>query len=100
MQSNNRLFDDLARVASGAVGALSGVRLEIEEIIRQKLERYLADADMVPRDEFEAIKNVAVKAREAQEVLEGRIASLEAELAEIRGKTSAAPVGTESDIET
>ena len=84
MQSENRLFDDLARVASGAAGALAGVRTEVEEVIRQKLERYLAEADMVPRDEFEAIKAVAVKAREAQEALETRVAALEAELAALK----------------
>jgi BMFP domain-containing protein YqiC len=80
MQSQNRLFDDLARVASGAAGALAGVRTEMEDAFRQKLERYLAEADMVPRDEFDAIKAVAVKAREAQEGLEARVAALEAEI--------------------
>lgn len=84
MQSQNRLFDDLARVASGAVGAVAGVRSELEEAFRQKLERYLAEADMVPRDEFDAIKAVAVKAREAQEALETRVAALEAELATLK----------------
>ena len=74
MQSQNRLFDDLARVASGAVGALAGVRGEMEELFRQRLERYLAEAEMVPRDEFDTIKAVAVQAREAQEVLEARVA--------------------------
>ena len=70
MQSQNRLFDDLARVASGAAGALTGVRREIEELFRQRLERYLAEADIVTRDEFDAIKAVAVRAREAQEALD------------------------------
>ena len=84
MQSENRLLDDLARVASGAAGALSGVRAEIEQIVRQKLERILADADMVPRDEFEAIKAVAVKARTEQEALEARVATLEAEISALK----------------
>jgi BMFP domain-containing protein YqiC len=84
MQSQNRFFDDLARVASGAAGALAGVRAEMEEAFRQKLERYLAEADMVPRDEFDAIKAVAVKAREAQEGLEARVVALEAEIATIK----------------
>ena len=77
MQSQNRLFNDLARVASGAAGALAGVRTEMEEAFRQKLERYLAEADMVPRDEFDAIKAVAVNAREAQEGLDERVDLLE-----------------------
>lgn len=84
MQSPNRLIDDLARVASGAAGALAGVRTEMEDAFRQKLERYLAEADMVPRDEFDAIKAVAVKAREAQEGLEARVAALEAEIATLQ----------------
>ena len=84
MQSQNRLFNDLARVASGAAGALAGVRSEVEEAFRQKLERYLAEADMVPRDEFDAIKAVAVKAREAQEGLEARVAALEVEIARLK----------------
>ena len=84
MQSQNRLFDDLARVASGAAGALAGVRSEVEEAFRQKLERYLAEADMVPRDEFDAIKAVAVKAREAQEGLEARVAALEVEISGLK----------------
>ena len=91
MQSQNRLFDDLARVASGAAGALTGVRREIEELARQRLERYLAEADIVTRDEFDAIKAVAVRAREAQEALEARIAALEAEIAELKKPAPRAP---------
>ncbi len=86
MQVENRLLDDLARVASGAFGAVSGVRAEIEELLKQRFERILVDADMVPREEFEAIKAVAVKAREEQEKLEKRVAALEAA---IGGKTKA-----------
>ena len=96
MQSQNRLFDDLARVASGAVGALAGVRGEMEELFRQRLERYLAEADMVPRDEFDTIKAVAVQAREAQEVLEARVAALEDEIAALKktGKAHAPQEGS------
>ena len=91
MQSHNRLFDDLARVASGAAGALAGVRTEMEDAFRQKLERYLAEVDMVPRDEFDAIKAVAVKAREAQEGLEARVATLEAEIAALQKPAPLSP---------
>ncbi|PPR60536.1 MAG: hypothetical protein CFH10_01496 [Alphaproteobacteria bacterium MarineAlpha4_Bin2] len=96
MQSQNRLFDDLARVASGAAGALAGVRTEMEELFRQRLERYLAEADMVPRDEFDAIKDVAVKAREAQEVLEVRVLALEAEVKALKMLTRRNPGGKNS----
>ena len=91
MQSHNRLFDDLARVASGAAGALAGVRPEMEDAFRQKLERYLAEVDLVPRDEFDAIKAVAVKAREAQEGLEARVAALEAEITALQKPAPSSP---------
>ena len=63
MQVDNRFLDDLARVANGAVGALSGVREEVEAMVRQRAERLLADMDLVTREEFEAVKAVAAKAR-------------------------------------
>ncbi|MGH7093857.1 MAG: accessory factor UbiK family protein [Stellaceae bacterium] len=77
MQSGNRLFDDIARVASGAAGAISGVRGEVESRLRDQLERLLAGMDLVSREEFEAVKAMAAKAREEQEVLLRRIAELE-----------------------
>jgi len=88
MQTDNRLLDDLARVAGGAMGALSGVRTEVEELVRQRLERLLSDMDLVPREEFEAVQAMAEKARLEQEGLEKRVAALEAALA---GKKAAKP---------
>jgi BMFP domain-containing protein YqiC len=82
MQSQNRFFDDIARVANGAVGALSGVRADIEARIRDQLERVLAGMDVVSREEFEAVKAMAAKARGEQEDLLRRIAALESQLAE------------------
>ena len=82
MQSQNRFFDDIARVANGAVGALSGVRADIEARLRDQLERVLAGMDLVSREEFEAVKAMAAKAREEQEVLLQRIEALEARLAQ------------------
>ncbi len=93
MQTDNRLLDDLARVAGGAMGALSGVRTEVEEMVRQRLERLLSDMDLVPRDEFEAVQAMAEKARLEQEKLEKRMAALEAALAE---KKPAKPRRTKS----
>ena len=86
MQSQNRFFDDLARVANGAVGALSGVRSDIEARFRDQLERVLAGMDVVSREEFEAVKAMAAKARAEQEDLQRRVAALESQLAE-SGKT-------------
>ncbi len=93
MQSQNRFFDDVARVASGAVGALSGVRGEIEARIRDQLERLLAGMDLVSREEFEATKAMAAKAREEQELLQRRVEALEARLAAVtqQAESPAAP---------
>ncbi len=86
MQVDNRLLDDLARMASGAAGALSGVRGEVEARLKQQFERILAEMDIVPREEFEAVKAMAAKARIEQEALEKRVAALESALA---GRTPA-----------
>lgn len=96
MQADNRLLDDLARVASGALGAVSGMRHEVEARLKNQFERILADMDLVQRDEFEAVKAMAAKARAEQEALEKRVAALEAELAGRgpAGKTPAKKRGT------
>lgn len=78
MQTSNRLFDDLARVANGAVSTLVGMKGEIEAMIRQRVDKMLADADLVPREEFEAVKAMAAEARAGQERLAKRIDALEA----------------------
>jgi BMFP domain-containing protein YqiC len=81
MQTSNRILDDLAKVANGAVATLAGIKDEVEAMIRQQVERYLADGNLVPRDEFDAMAEVAKNARAAQEKLEARVAKLEAQLA-------------------
>lgn len=80
MQSKNRVLDDLARVANGAVSTLVGVKGEIEAMVRAQVERLLARFDLVERDEFDAVKAMAAKARAEQERLEKRVAALEAKL--------------------
>lgn len=84
MQSQSRFFDDLARVAAGAVGTLSGVKSEVESRLRDQLERVLAGMDLVTRDEFEAVKAMAAKARTEQEDLARRVAELENLVAGLR----------------
>ena len=81
MQSDNRFLDDLARLATGAMGALSGARSEVDQLVRQRMERLLADMDLVRRDEFEAVREMAVRAREENTRLAERLATLEAALA-------------------
>jgi BMFP domain-containing protein YqiC len=91
MQTENRLFDDLARMANGAINTLSGVREEIESRLRERVERWLAEMDMVPREEFEAIKELAQKARAEQEDLTAKVAALEQKLAAMSAAPEAAP---------
>jgi BMFP domain-containing protein YqiC len=81
MQTRGRVFDDMARLANGAVGALAGAGRELEAMIRAQIEKLLANMDLVRRDEFEAVKAMAAKARAEQERLEARVALLEARLA-------------------
>lgn len=86
MQTENRFLDDLARVATGALGVAAGMRSEAETLLRQRFERFLSDMDLVPREDFEAVKAMAAEARAAQAALEKRIAALEKTLA---GKAAA-----------
>ena len=77
MQSRTRILEDLAKVTTGAVSTLAGIKNEIEGLVRQQLERLLSDMDMVPREEFDAVKAMAAKARGEQEALQKRVAALE-----------------------
>ena len=82
MQTQKPFFDDLARLAGGAVNVLSGVKTEVEAIVRQQFERLTASMNLVTREEFETVRAMAAKAREEQEVLGEKLAALEARLAE------------------
>jgi BMFP domain-containing protein YqiC len=86
MQTQNRLLDDLARVASGALGVAAGMREEVELRLREQFERVLARMELVTREEFDAVRAMAVKAREEQEALEDRVDALEKALAKRDGK--------------
>ena len=97
MQTNNRLIDEIARVAAGAAGVAASMREEAEVLIRQRLDRLLAGMDLVSRDEFEAVKAMAAKARSEQEILAERLARLEQRLAAVVEK-SAPAVGDEEPI--
>jgi BMFP domain-containing protein YqiC len=80
-QTTNRIFDDLAKLMTDAAGAAQGFRKEVETVVRSSTERVMREFDMVQREEFEAVKAMAQKAREENERLESRIAILEAALA-------------------
>jgi len=80
MQTSNRILDDMAKVASGAVSAVTGLKGDGENFIRRHLEKLLGDMDLVTREEFDAVKAMAAKARSEQEKLLARVAELEAQL--------------------
>ena len=79
-QPGGRLFDDFSRLMTDASGLASGVRREIETVVRGQVERLLAAMDVVSRDEFEAVKRMAALARDENERLERRILALEEKL--------------------
>ena len=95
MQSRNPFFDDVARVASGAMTTLGGVREEIENRVRERVERMAADLELVTREEHEAVRAMALKAREEQEALLERVDALETRLALLQSEleSSAKPSG-------
>ena len=80
MAMDNRILDDLAKAAAGALSGISGVKQEVEGRLRQQFERILQGMDLVKREEFEVVKAMAVKARSEQEELAARLASLESRL--------------------
>ncbi|MFM8990674.1 MAG: accessory factor UbiK family protein, partial [Alphaproteobacteria bacterium] len=67
MQSQNRILDDLARAANGALGAFGGLKAEIDQQVAAMVERVLRSQDLVTREEFEAVKEMAARAREENE---------------------------------
>ena len=80
-QTSGRFFDELGKLLTDAVGAADGVRQEVEGVMRGQAERVLNELDVVQREEFEAVKAMAQKAREENEVLKARIVALESRLA-------------------
>ena len=79
-QTTGRLFDELAKLMTDAAGAVQGARGEIDNAMRSKAEKVLQDLDIVQREEFEAVKTMALKSREENEQLKARIKELEARL--------------------
>ena len=81
----NRIFDDFAKLMTDAAGAAQGLRQEAETAFRAQAERFMNSMDLVKREEFEAVREMAVKAREENDALVARIAELEAKLAAKKG---------------
>ncbi|MCC5993293.1 MAG: accessory factor UbiK family protein [Rhodobacteraceae bacterium] len=80
MQSRNRFLDDMSQLMTNAMGVAQGARSEAETAMKGLLDRWLADRDFVTREEFDATRAMAQKAREENEALRARIAALEARL--------------------
>jgi len=78
MQSENRLFDDFVKVLNGAAGTFAGMTREAEGAFRERMREWFGGLDMVSRDEFEAVKAIAVAAREENHALKVRLDALEA----------------------
>jgi BMFP domain-containing protein YqiC len=85
--SQTRFFDELAKLMTNAAGAAQGVRREIDTLVQAQMERVLNNMDLVKREEFEAVKAMAQKAREENDALAARLAALEARLG---GETASA----------
>ncbi len=79
-QTSNRLFDEMARLMGDAASVAQGVRREAESLFRTQMERFVADMDLVKREEFDVVREMASKARAENEELRKRIADLEAKL--------------------
>src|SRR5262245_13855459 len=77
-QTSSRFFDEIGRLMNDAAGVAQGVRREFDTVVRTQAERILRDLDVVSREEFEAVKEMARLAREENEALKARIAALEA----------------------
>lgn len=80
MQSQAAFFDDLARLMTGAMGMAQGVQDEAKTFLRAQADRMAAELDLVPREEFEAVKQMAAEAKAEAEALRARLAALEARL--------------------
>jgi hypothetical protein len=80
MQTDNPFLDGLARLFTDAAGAAQSLRAEIDSFVKQRLEKLVADMDLVPREEFEAVKAMATKARSENERLEAQLKALEGRL--------------------
>ena len=82
--TSSRIFDDIAKLMTDAAGAADGVRREVEGVMRAQGERVMGAMDLVQREDFEAVKAMAVRAREDTEKLAARVAVLETELAHLK----------------
>jgi BMFP domain-containing protein YqiC len=90
MQTDNRFLDGMAKFLTNAAGAAQAFKAEMETMIKARIEKMIADLEFVPRDEFDAVKAMATKARAENEKLAARVSELEAKLGlgKAKGKSS------------
>jgi BMFP domain-containing protein YqiC len=104
MQSQNRLFDDFVKVMNGAAGTIAGMTREAQSAMQERMREWIGGLDLVGREEFDAVRAMAVAAREESQALKLRVEALEAALADAaarpaggRGRRKpAAPEGGEA----
>lgn len=82
-QTTNRLFDDFAKLMTDAAGAADGLKKETEAIFRGQAEKFLREMNVVTREDFEAVREMAQKARQENEALAARVAALESQVAQL-----------------
>jgi BMFP domain-containing protein YqiC len=90
-QTSNRLLDEIARLATDAVGAAQGVRREVETVARTQFERLIKDMDIATREDVDVLRDMVVAVREENEQLKARLTALEERLATVEGLKPAAP---------
>ena len=105
MQSQNRLFEDFAKMMNGAAGTFAGMTREAQESMRERMREWVGGMDFVSRDEFEAVKAMAATAREEVEAMRNRLAALETAAgkgnpARTQETSAANRTGATSEIET
>ena len=91
-QTSSRLMDEFAKLMSDAAGVAQGARREVETAVRHQFERFIGEMDLVQRDEFDAVSEMAARARQENEALKAEIAGLEIRLAKLETKPRKAPV--------
>ncbi|MGH1368513.1 MAG: accessory factor UbiK family protein [Maritimibacter sp.] len=91
MQTRNKVFDDISQLMTNAMGVAQGAKTEAETAMKSLMDRWLADRDFVTREEFDAVRAMAQKAREENEALKARVDALEAASPAKKTKAAAKP---------
>lgn len=93
MQTQNKIFEDLAKFVNGAAGTLAGMGREAESSARERAKEWIGGLDFVSRDEFEAVKAMAAAARDEADALKARLDAIEGKTAKPASKSAAKPKG-------